>query len=247
MTQTTDFGYQRVPVGEKGAKVNQVFSSVASRYDLMNDLMSGGMHRLWKRFALMVAAVRDGDRVLDLAGGTGDLTAKMIQRVGERGSVILSDYNADMLAVGRDRMINRGFVDRLDFVQADAQALPFRDNTFDVVTMAFGLRNVTDKSQALRSIQRVLCPGGRLMVLEFSHVVLPLLKHIYDGYSFNVIPRLGELVAGDRASYQYLVESIREFPDQQTLLGMMTEAGLERCAYNNLTGGIVAVHHGYKF
>lgn len=247
MRQTTDFGFQEVGIEEKGRKVNQVFSSVATRYDLMNDLMSLGLHRLWKRFAIMLAGVRPGARVLDLAGGTGDLTARLVERVGEGGSVVLSDVNGDMLNVGRDRLINRGIVRGIDYVQADAQALPFRTNSFDVLTIAFGLRNVTDKERALGSMYRVLRPGGCAVILEFSRVVLPLLRQIYDGYSFNVIPRLGEIVARDKESYQYLVESIRTFPEQEALLSMMTGAGYEQCSYNNLSGGIVAVHRGYKF
>jgi len=242
----TDFGFREVPEDEKARRVAGVFDSVASRYDLMNDLMSAGMHRWWKRFAVHAAGVRPGMRVLDLAGGTGDLAAGMAKQVGERGLVVLSDINAAMLSHGRDRLINDGLVANTQVVQINAEKIPFPDNTFDCVTIGFGLRNVTDKPAALASMRRVLKPGGQLLVLEFSHPIAPL-KPIYDAYSFRVLPLLGKFVARDEASYRYLAESIRMHPDQEKLLGMMKDAGLEGCRYHNLTGGIVAVHRGYKY
>ena len=244
---STDFGYQRVPVGEKARRVRGVFDSVASRYDLMNDLMSAGAHRLWKRFALQVANLRAGQQVLDVAGGTGDLAAGLAAQVGPSGRVVLSDINAAMLACGRDRMLDRGLLDNIEYVQANAEHLPFSDGRFDCVTIAFGLRNVTDKPAALAAMRRVLKPGGQLVILEFSHPTAPLLKPLYDAYSFRVLPLLGKIVAGDEASYRYLAESIRMHPDQETLLSMMRAAGLEGCRYHNLSGGIVAVHRGYKY
>ncbi len=244
--KTTDFGYQQIPIEEKAERVAEVFHSVAARYDIMNDLMSGGIHRLWKQFTIELSGVRNGHRVLDIAGGTGDLALKFARRVGKEGSVILADINASMLGVGRDRLTDRGVVDNVDFVQADAQHLPFADNSFDCITIAFGLRNVTDKSAALVSMLRVLKPGGRLLVLEFSKPVNPLLQKLYDTYSFQVLPRIGKLVTNDSDSYQYLAESIRMHPDQETLKTMMAAAGFERCTYHNLTGGIVAVHRGIK-
>jgi len=244
--QTTHFGFQEVPLEEKARRVGEVFHSVASRYDLMNDLMSLGVHRLWKRFAIAHAGIRPGQRVLDVAGGTGDLSARIARRVGPRGRVVLSDINASMLEVGRDQLIDQGLAGNIDYVQADAEHLPFAEDSFDVVTIAFGLRNVTDKQTALESMQRVLRPGGCLLVLEFSQVVLPLLKRLYEPYSFKLIPWIGERVTGDRDSYQYLVESIRRHPDQQTLLGMLQQAGLEMGSWHNLSGGIVAVHRAYK-
>jgi demethylmenaquinone methyltransferase / 2-methoxy-6-polyprenyl-1,4-benzoquinol methylase len=243
---TADFGFRKVPRSEKQRLVGEVFSSVASSYDLMNDLMSLGMHRLWKRFAVAHAAVRQGDQVLDLAGGTGDLSARLAREAGASGMVVCADINGAMLRVGRDRLLDRGLVGNLQFVQANAESLPFAGSSFDAVTIAFGLRNVTDKQRALAAIQRVLKPGGRLVVLEFSQVVLPWLRQIYDRYSFNVLPKLGEIVAGDRDSYQYLVESIRKHPPQAELARMMTLAGLERVDWCNLSGGIVAVHRGYR-
>jgi demethylmenaquinone methyltransferase/2-methoxy-6-polyprenyl-1,4-benzoquinol methylase len=243
--KTTHFGYQQVPVEEKVHKVREVFDSVADRYDLMNDLMSLGIHRLWKRIAIELAAIRPGQRVLDLAGGTGDLAARISGLVGERGRVVLSDINGNMLQVGRDRLIERGLVSNLDYIQADAERLPFADNSFDVVTIAFGLRNVTDKLVALEDMRRVLKPGGRVMVLEFSKVK-PLLKPFYDVYSFAVLPLMGRLVAKDAGSYRYLAESIRMHPDQENLLAMLQDAGFAQCDYHNLSGGIVAVHRGYK-
>lgn len=243
---TTDFGFQRVKTEEKASRVADVFHSVAARYDLMNDLMSGGIHRLWKRFTVEVAAVRPGHRVLDIAGGTGDLTMAFSRLVGKDGQVVLADINESMLRVGRDRLIDRGVVHNVEFLQTDAQALPFADNSFDCITIAFGLRNVTDKAKALRSMLRVLKPGGRLLVLEFSKPQSRLLSKLYDAYSFNLLPVMGKLVANDADSYRYLAESIRMHPDQETLLGMMEEAGFSNCEFFNMTGGIVALHKGIK-
>lgn len=244
--KTTHFGYQAVPVGEKANRVADVFHSVAGKYDLMNDLMSGGIHRLWKRYTIQHSAVRTGHRVLDIAGGTGDLACQFSRLVGETGQVVLADINESMLSVGRDRLTDRGAVSNLTFTQADAQHLPFADNSFDCITIAFGLRNVTDKDLALQSMLRVLKPGGRLLVLEFSKPANPLLEKVYDQYSFNVLPKLGQLIADDADSYQYLAESIRMHPDQDTLKGMMANAGFSNCNYHNLTGGIVALHRGIK-
>jgi demethylmenaquinone methyltransferase/2-methoxy-6-polyprenyl-1,4-benzoquinol methylase len=245
--KTTHFGYQDVSWSEKAQRVRGVFDSVAPKYDLMNDLMSGGMHRIWKQFTLTQTQLRPGQRALDVAGGTGDLARGMAKQVGERGLVVLSDINGAMLARGRDRLLDAGLVQGLDFVQANAEKLPFADASFDCVTIGFGLRNVTDKPAALASMRRVLRPGGRLIVLEFSQPVAPGLKPLYDTYSFRVLPTLGKLVAGDDASYRYLAESIRMHPDQETLLGMMRDAGFEDCRYHNLAGGIVAVHRGCKY
>ena len=243
---TTDFGYQQVPTAEKAARVRAVFDSVAGNYNLMNDLMSAGAHRLWKQFTLSQTGLRPGQQALDVAGGTGDLTAGMAKQVGANGLVVLSDINAAMLAVGRDALTDRGLVGNVRYSLDNAEKLPFRDSMFDCVTIGFGLRNVTDKVSALRSMTRVLKPGGQLMVLEFSHPVVPGLKPLYDAYSFSVLPWLGKVVAKDEASYRYLAESIRRFPDQPTLLGMMQEAGLDNCRYHNLSGGIVALHRGYR-
>ena len=243
---SADFGFQRVPRDDKARRVRGVFDSVADNYDLMNDLMSAGTHRLWKRFTLALANLRPGQRALDVAGGSGDLAAGMARQVGSRGLVVLSDINAAMLARGRDRLIDEGFVDSVAYVQADAERLPFPDSTFDCITIGFGLRNVTDKNAALASMRRALKPGGQLLVLEFSRPA-PALKPLYDAYSFRVLPLLGRWVAGDEASYRYLAESIRMHPDQETLLRMLQEAGLEGCRYHNLSGGIVAVHRGYKY
>jgi len=244
--KTTHFGFRDVPKTDKARHVREVFDSVADRYDLMNDLMSFGVHRLWKRFTIGMADLKPGQHVLDLAGGTGDLTRLMAPRVGREGLVVLSDINAAMLGNGRSRLLDRGISGNVDFAQANAEQLPFTDASFDLVTMAFGLRNVTDKQQALNSIYRVLRPGGRLLVLEFSRPAAPL-KPAYDFYSFSILPRLGRLVANDAASYRYLAESIRMHPDQQTLRDMMQQAGFENCDYHNLTGGIVAIHRGYKY
>jgi demethylmenaquinone methyltransferase/2-methoxy-6-polyprenyl-1,4-benzoquinol methylase len=244
--RSTDFGFQRVLPKEKGRRVRGVFDSVAGRYDLMNDLMSAGAHRLWKRFTLALANLRPGQRALDVAGGTGDLAAGLLRQVGPRGLVILSDINASMLARGRDRLIDEGFVGNVAFVQANAERLPFPDDTFDCITIGFGLRNVTDKPAALASMRRALKPGGQLLVLEFSEPRAPGLKPLYDAYSFRILPLLGKLVAHDESSYRYLAESIRMHPNQEALLTMLKEAGLEGCRYHNLSGGIVAVHRGYK-
>lgn len=243
---TTHFGYQTVPVTEKAGRVARVFDSVADKYDLMNDLMSLGIHRLWKRFAIDLAGVRPGERVLDLAGGTGDLATRLAERVGGAGLVVLADINAAMLAEGRRRLTDRGMVGNVAYVQADAEALPFPDNSFHCLTIAFGLRNVTHQERALAAMYRVLKPGGRLLVLEFSKPTAPGLKPVYDLYSFQVLPRLGRWVAGDADSYRYLAESIRMHPDQDTLQSMLERAGFERCGYYNLSGGIVALHRGYK-
>ena len=245
--ESVDFGYRQVPREEKARLVRDVFESVAGKYDLMNDLMSAGVHRVWKRFALAQTGLRPGQAALDVAGGTGDLAAGMAGQVGERGQVVLSDINAAMLAVGRDRLLDRGLLRNVRFALANAERLPFAEESFDCVTIGFGLRNVTDKAAALASMRRVLRPGGRLLVLEFSKPVVPGLKPVYDAYSFNVLPWLGGKVAGDSDSYRYLAESIRQFPDQQTLLGMMRAAGLEDCRHYNLSGGIVALHKGFRY
>ena len=244
---TTHFGYRDVPVADKQKLVGQVFTSVARNYDLMNDLMSFGIHRLWKRHFVAVSGVRKGDRVLDLAGGTGDIAALLKPVVGEQGEVVVGDINAAMLGVGRDRLTDRGLVGGLRWAQLNAECLPFPDNSFDAVTMAFGLRNVTDKDAALREMYRVLKVGGQARVLEFSEVTADWFKPIYDFHSFKVLPRLGKLFArGDGDSYQYLAESIRKHPPQEELKAMMAEAGFARCHYKNLSGGIVAIHSGYK-
>ena len=243
--ETTDFGYQTVPVDDKAELVKGVFDSVASRYDIMNDLMSGGLHRLWKRRTIEQAGIRKGHAVLDLAGGTGDLASKFARLVGPQGHVVLADINAAMLRQGRSRMVDDGVAGNLSIAQVDAQNLPFADSTFDRITIAFGLRNVTDKNAALQSMFRVLKPGGKLLVLEFSKPDAAI-KPAYDLYSFKVLPLLGKFVADDEDSYQYLAESIRMHPDQETLLAMMRDAGLERCRYQNLAGGIVALHSGYR-
>lgn len=244
---TTHFGYKTVNKEDKVSMVAGVFHSVAAQYDVMNDLMSFGIHRLWKRFTIDASGVRPGNKVLDLAGGTGDLTAKFSRLVGKDGSVVLADINSSMLNVGRDKLRDKGLVQNIEYVQANAECLPFEENTFDVVTIAFGLRNVTDKDKALRSIYSVLKPGGRLLVLEFSKPEQEMLNKAYDFYSFNILPKMGELVAKDGESYKYLAESIRMHPDQETLKAMMENAGFEQTTYKNLTGGIVALHKGYKF
>ena len=244
--KTTHFGYKTVGVEEKAGKVAEVFHSVAGNYDLMNDLMSGGIHRLWKRMTIEMSGVRKGHKVLDIAGGTGDLAAKFSRIVGPEGTVVLADINDSMLKVGRDRLVDRGIVDNVRFSQADAQYLPFPDNTFDVITIAFGLRNVTDKDMALRSMLRVLKPGGKLLILEFSKPKNPLLSKVYDTYSFNILPKLGKLFANDADSYQYLAESIRMHPDQKTLLDMLNTAGFANSDFHNMTGGVVALHRGVK-
>ena len=243
--QTTDFGFEQVQKADKAGRVRAVFDSVASRYDLMNDLMSGGAHRLWKQFTLSLTGLQPGGRVLDVAGGTGDLAVGLARQVGRSGLVMLTDINASMLGAGRDRLIDAGLVGNVLCVQADAEVLPFADASFDCVTIGFGLRNVTDKARALASMRRVLKIGGQLLVLEFSKPAMPSLQALYDAYSLRVLPLMGRLVAGDADSYRYLVESIRRHPDQETLLAMLREAGLAECRYHNLMGGIVAVHRGY--
>lgn len=245
-SKKTHFGYQQVNEDEKVDRVAGVFHSVAAKYDLMNDLMSGGIHRLWKKFTIELSAVRPGDKVLDLAGGTGDLTLKFSKLVGANGQVVLADINSSMLETGRDRLINCGVGPQVSYCQANAEELPFPDNHFDIITIAFGLRNVTDKDKALRSMMRVLKPGGRLLVLEFSKPTSPILEKLYDTYSFTALPFMGKIVTGDAESYQYLAESIRMHPDQETLKGMMLEAGFDRVDYHNLTGGVVALHRGVK-
>lgn len=244
---TTHFGYREVPTAEKRRLVGEVFTSVADNYDRMNDLMSLGMHRLWKRHFVASSGVRPGQRVLDLAGGTGDIAALLSRRVGDSGLVVLGDINAQMLAVGRDRLLDRGLSGNIRPLQLDAQALPFADASFDAVTIAFGLRNVTDQAAALAEMRRVLVPGGKAMVLEFSQVRAAPLKPVYDLYSFNVLPWLGQAVARDADSYRYLAESIRRHPDQDTLATMMADAGLEQVGYRNLLAGIVAIHYGWRF
>ncbi len=245
--ETTHFGYETVKTGDKVEKVAEVFHSVASKYDMMNDVMSMGVHRIWKRLTIEKSGVRRGQHVLDLAGGTGDLTIKFSKMVGDSGQVILSDINDSMLKVGRARLLDKGIVGNVEYVQANAECLPFPDNSFDCITIAFGLRNVTDKEAALASMFRVLKPGGRLLILEFSKPVAPGLSPLYDFYSFNILPFMGKLIANDAESYRYLAESIRMHPDQETLKEMMGNAGFERCDYSNLTGGIVALHRGFKF
>src|SRR5580692_9896731 len=243
---STDFGFEQVSWRDKARRVRAVFDSVADRYDLMNDLMSGGAHRLWKQCTLSLTGLKSGGRALDIAGGTGDLAAGLARQVGRTGLVVLADINARMLEHGRDRLIDRALTAAPVYAQADAERLPFADSTFDCVTIGFGLRNVTDKAAALASMRRVLKPGGQLMVLEFSTPVVPILSRLYDTYSFRILPLLGRLIARDEASYRYLAESIRMHPGQQALLEMLQSAGFEGCRYHNLSGGIVAVHRGYK-
>jgi len=245
--KTVDFGYEKVSPEEKTARVRGVFDSVAGNYDLMNDLMSGGLHRLWKRFALAQTGLRPGQCALDVASGTGDLGAGLARQVGKQGLAVLTDINREMLSRGRDRLIDRGLAANVRFVIANAEALPFPDRSFDCVTIGFGLRNVTDKPAALAAMRRVLKPGGRLLVLEFSKPTLEILKPAYDAYSFNVLPRLGGVIAGDAASYRYLAESIRMHPDQGTLAGMMREAGFDDARWHNLAGGVVALHVGVVY
>ena len=244
---TTHFGYQTVDKDQKASMVADVFHSVADQYDLMNDLMSMGVHRLWKRYAIALSGVRPGQTVLDLAGGTGDLCVLMADKVGPKGKIILSDINRSMMQVGRERMVDKGLVGNIEYVQANAELLPFPKAEFDLVTMAFGLRNVTDKAKALRSIQSVIKPGGRLLVLEFSKPLSDTLNKLYDSYSFNILPKLGEMIAKDADSYQYLAESIRMHPDQDTLKEMILEAGFDHCDVHNLSDGIVALHRGFNY
>ena len=242
---TTHFGYRDVAVEEKTRLVHGVFDSVADKYDLMNDLMSLGAHRLWKRYFIAMSDIQPGQQVLDLAGGTGDIAALMSKRVGSRGTVVLSDINTSMLTLGRRRMEDRGLTGNIEYTLADAEKLPFADARFDAVTIAFGLRNVTDQATALAEMRRVLKPGGRVLILEFSHVEYEGLKKLYDGYSFGVLPWLGKLVAGDEGSYRYLAESIRKHPDQEKLAALMVDAGFINVTYNNLLGGVVAIHKAY--
>jgi demethylmenaquinone methyltransferase/2-methoxy-6-polyprenyl-1,4-benzoquinol methylase len=244
---TTHFGYQTVKTAEKAERVREVFDSVATNYDLMNDLMSLGAHRVWKAFALARTGLHQGDQALDLAGGTGDLSAGMSKQVGAQGHVFHTDINAAMLAEGSDRLLDKGLSANITSLQVDAESLPFDNGSMNCVTIGFGLRNVTDKPAALKEMTRVLKPGGRVLVLEFSKPVLKWLEPVYDAYSFKVLPALGKLVANDAASYRYLAESIRMHPDQETLRAMMTTAGLEDCCFHNLSGGIVALHVGYKY
>ena len=245
--QTADFGFEKVAWEEKARRVRGVFDSVAGKYDLMNDLMSGGMHRLWKQFFLTLTGLKPGQQALDVAGGTGDLSIGLARQVGRKGHVVLSDINAAMLERGRERLIDAGIAGNVSYCLANAEKLPFADARFDCVTSGFGLRNVTDKQAALASMARVLRPGGQLLILEFSHPTAPGLKPLYDAYTFRVLPLLGRLVANDADSYRYLAESIRVHPDQENLLAMMHEAGLEGCRYHNLSGGIVAIHRGYRY
>lgn len=245
--QSTHFGFQTVNWDEKEKKVGAVFHSVAKNYDLMNDLMSAGIHRLWKLFTIELSQVRAGQCVLDLAGGSGDLTKLLSKKVGASGEIILADINAAMLAVGRDRLLDAGIHSNIRYIQANAQSLPFANNTFHCITMAFGLRNVTDKFMALQSMFRTCKPGGKVMILEFSTPTLPGLKPIYDWYSFHILPKIGQFFAQDAASYQYLAESIRMHPTQDALKSMITDAGFEDCRYINLSGGIVALHIAYKY
>ncbi len=244
---TTDFGFIKVPVQEKTQRVAEVFHSVANKYDLMNDVMSLGLHRLWKKFTLAQSNVRPGQIILDLAGGTGDLAAEFAKKVGKEGHVVLADINEKMLQQGRISLLDQGIAGNVAFVQADAENLPFPDNYFDCITIAFGLRNVTDKAAALHSMYRVLKPGGKLLVLEFSKPVLPLFSSLYDIYSFKIIPKLGGWITNDEKSYQYLVESIRMHPDQESLKMLLQTCGFEDVEYNNLTGGVVALHMGFKY
>ena len=242
----THFGYKEVETEKKAGLVAEVFSSVASKYDVMNDVMSFGIHRIWKKIAMGHTGLKKGQRALDVAGGTGDLTVYMSQQVGESGEVIISDINPAMLEQGRRRLLDKGYGSNIKFVEANAEELPFEDNSFHCITIAFGLRNVTDQQKALASMYRVLKPGGRLLILEFSKPVLPGLNKAYDFYSFNVLPMMGKLIANDADSYRYLAESIRMHPDQATLQSMMEQAGFERCRYYNMSGGIVALHKGFK-
>lgn len=245
--EQTDFGFKQVQREDKERLVADVFDSVAAKYDIMNDLMSLGIHRLWKRFTIDCSGVKPGQHVLDLAGGTGDLTAKFSRLVGTNGKVVLADINHSMLQVGKAKLTNKGIIGNVEYVQANAEELPFPDNTFDLITIAFGLRNVTDKDKALASMYRVLKPGGRLLILEFSKPLSEPLSKVYDAYSFHVLPFMGKLVANDSESYQYLAESIRMHPDQETLESMMKQAQFEQTSYHNLSGGIVALHRGFKF
>lgn len=242
----THFGYKTVDADKKAGMVADVFNSVASNYDIMNDVMSLGIHRIWKKIAMQHTGLKAGDKALDVAGGTGDLTVYLSEQVGAAGEVVISDINPAMLEEGRARLIDKGIAGNISFVEANAEELPFEDNSFNCITISFGLRNVTDQNKALASMYRVLKPGGRLLVLEFSKPVAPGLNKLYDFYSFNILPKMGKVIANDEDSYRYLAESIRMHPDQETLKGMMQGAGFERCTYHNMTGGIVALHKGFK-
>ncbi|GIU13990.1 MULTISPECIES: bifunctional demethylmenaquinone methyltransferase/2-methoxy-6-polyprenyl-1,4-benzoquinol methylase UbiE [unclassified Shewanella] len=246
-SNSTHFGYKTVEAEKKADMVAGVFHSVAAKYDIMNDVMSFGIHRMWKRFTIESAGARPGMKVLDLAGGTGDLTAKFSRIVGETGQVTLADINDSMLKVGREKLRDKGIVGNVNYVQANAEALPFPDNHFDIITIAFGLRNVTNKDAAIASMLRVLKPGGKLLVLEFSKPQHEIMRKVYDIYSFKVLPKMGSLITKDADSYEYLAESIRMHPDQETLKQMMEDAGFEQVNYTNMTDGIVALHKGYKF
>jgi demethylmenaquinone methyltransferase/2-methoxy-6-polyprenyl-1,4-benzoquinol methylase len=244
---TTDFGYQKIPLHEKVNKVADVFHSVASQYDLMNDLMSLGIHRFWKQYLVNLSQIRPEHHILDLAGGTGDLARLFAKKINAQGKITLADINSSMLKIGRDRLIDAGLINNIFYTQANAECLPFAENNFDRISIAFGLRNVTDKLAALKSMCSVLKPGGQLLVLEFSKPVLPLLQKIYDAYSFSILPKLGAWITGDAPSYQYLVESIRMHPDQDNLKNMILSAGFDQCEYHNLSGGIVALHRAWKY
>jgi demethylmenaquinone methyltransferase/2-methoxy-6-polyprenyl-1,4-benzoquinol methylase len=245
--EKTHFGYQEVPVDEKQSRVKSVFESVANKYDIMNDLMSFGVHRLWKRYTASLSKIKPGQRVLDVASGSGDLAKLFSKRVGQNGHVVLSDINEAMLNVGRENMLNEGIAHNVSYVIANAETLPFKDNDFDCLSIAFGLRNVTDKDKALRSMYRVIKPGGRLLILEFSTPSVPGLKPLYDAYSFSILPLMGKIIANDSESYRYLAESIRMHPAQAPLKEMILNAGFEDCEYHNLTGGIVALHTAMKY
>ncbi len=242
-----DFGYQTVDKDKKEEKVAEVFHSVASNYDVMNDVMSFGIHRLWKRTMIELTGARKGQKALDLAGGTGEIAMKVAKRVGDSGHVVLSDINSSMLEEGRKRVINSGFINNISFELINAEEIPFPDNAFDLVTISFGLRNVTDKLKALKEMQRVIKPGGRLVVMEFSKTSNPALTKLYDFYSFSALPFMGKVIANDEESYRYLAESIRMHPDQETMKSMMLEAGFDEVEYKNLTGGIVAIHRGFVY
>ncbi len=246
MSQKTHFGYRQVDTEKKEGLVAGVFDSVADKYDLMNDVMSFGVHRIWKKLTLAQTGLKKGQRALDVAGGTGDLTAGMAEQVGPDGEVVMSDINESMLEQGRRRLMDKGIAGNVKFVQANAEDLPFDDNSFDCITIGFGLRNVTRQDKALASMYRVLKPGGRLLILEFSKPVMPGLDKAYDFYSFNILPKMGKVIANDEDSYRYLAESIRMHPDQETLKQMLQDAGFERCTYHNMTGGVVALHKGFK-
>lgn len=242
-----DFGYQTVDKDKKEEKVAEVFHSVASKYDVMNDVMSFGIHRLWKRTMIELTGARKGQKALDLAGGTGEIAMKVAKRVGDSGHVVLSDINSSMLEEGKKRVINSGFINNISFELINAEEIPFPDNTFDLVTISFGLRNVTDKLKALKEMQRVIKPGGRLVVMEFSKTSNPALTKLYDFYSFSALPFMGKVIANDEESYRYLAESIRMHPNQETMKSMMLEAGFDEVEYKNLTGGIVAIHRGFVY